>query len=198
MQVLTDKKIKEVFTDIPEIETKRLRLRKITSKDSLDMYEYSHLPDVTEYLTWNPHTTPKETLRYIHLIEKKYSKGAFWDFGVEYIKDMKFIGTCGFTSFDIALNSAEIGYVISPLYRGQGIAGEACRAVMKFGFAVFDLDKICARFIEGNTASEQVMKKLSMKYSETYKNSFYIKNQYKTVIEYSISKKDFFESLNAV
>lgn len=69
---------------------------------------------------------------------------------------------------------------------------------MKFGFAVFDLDKICARFIEGNTASEQVMKKLSMKYSETYKNSFYIKNQYKTVIEYSISKKDFFESINAV
>lgn len=194
MQILSDRKIKEVFTNIPEIETERLKLRRICAADAADMFEYSSLPSVTEYLTWNPHSGLAETARYIRVLERKYIKGAFWDFGIEYKKDRKFIGTCGFTSFDISMNTAEIGYVVSPFYCRRGIATEACRAVIKFGFAVFDLDRICARFIEGNTPSECVMKKLGMKYETTYKNSFYIKNEYKTVIEYSVSKNDFFAS----
>ena len=36
------------------------------------------------------------------------------------------------------------------------------------------------------------MEKHGMSYVTTYKNSYYIKNEYKTVIEYAVSKKDFF------
>lgn len=196
MQILCDKKIKEVFTNIPTIETQRLILRKIVPEDLDGMYDYSRRPEVTQYLTWNPHKAPSQTAAHIRLLQKKYAEGAFWDFGLEYKEDNRFIGTCGFTSFDKTMNSAEVGYVLSPDYWGRGLAVEACTAVMKFGFTVFDVDKICARFIEGNTASERVMQKLSMKYETTYKNSFYIKNSYKTVVEYSISKKEFFDSLN--
>ena len=192
MQILNDRKIKEVFSNIPQIDTERLVLRKIENRDTADMYEYSCRADVTEYLTWNPHKSEKETERYIKLLGKKYDKGAFWDFGVEYRKDAKFIGTCGFTSFNQDENSAEIGYVLSPEYWGRGIAVEACSAVLKFGFAVFDLDRICARYIDGNNSSKRVMEKLGMSYVTTYKNSYYIKNEYKTVIEYAVSKKDFF------
>ncbi len=192
MQILTDKKIKEVFTNIPQIETERLLLRRITEDDYTDMYEYSCLDEVTKYLTWPSHKSIAETQRYVRLLGKKYAKGAFWDFGVEHKADKKFIGTCGFTSFDKDTNSAEIGYVLSPKYWGQGIAVEAAKAVMKFGFAVFDVDKICARFIYGNAASERVMQKLGMSYVTTYKNSFFIRNEYKTVVEYCVTKKDFF------
>lgn len=192
MQILSERKIKEVFTNIPEIETERLLLRKIVPSDTEDMFRYSRLSEVTEYLTWHSHKTQNETGRYIALLQKKYAAGAFRDFGVEYKDDKRFIGTCGFTSFDIDLNCAEIGYVLSPDYWGRGIAVEAAHAVMRFGFAVFDLDKICARFIDGNDASRRVMEKLGMTHVHTYKNSFYIKNQYRTVHEYAIGKKDFF------
>lgn len=195
MQILCDRKIKEIFTNIPTIETERLVLRKILPTDSEDMYEYSKKPEVTQYLTWNIHTNPKQTAAYIRLLQKKYAEGIFWDFGLECKAEGKFIGTCGFTSFDKDRNSAEIGYVLAPEYWGKGLAKEACTSVMKFGFTVFDLDRICARFIEGNTASERVMQKLGMKHEATYKNSFYIKNSYKTVVEYSISKREFFDSL---
>ena len=198
MQILSEKKIKDVFRAIPEIETERLTLGKITVRDTQDMFEYSHLPEVKKFLTWAPHKTENETFRYIKLLEKKYSKGAFWDFGVRLRSEGKFIGTCGFTSFDTDTNSAEIGYVISPFYRGRGIAPEACRAVMKFGFAVFDLDYICARFIKGNDASEKVMTKLCMKYSDTYVNSYFIKGEYKTVVEYKITSGEFFASAPVV
>ena len=195
MQILTDRKIKEVFTNIPTIETERLILRKILPSDSADMYEYSCLDEVTKYLTWSSHKSEKETERYIKLLSKKYTQGAFWDFGIELKENSKFIGTCGFTSFDTDLNRAEIGYVINPNLWGAGIAPEACRAVLKFGFSVFDLDGVCARYIEGNDSSKKVMEKLGMSYVTTYKNSYYIKNEYKTVIEYSITKKEFFAAL---
>ncbi len=192
MQILNDRKIKEVFSNLPQIETERLVLRKIEVRDTSDMYEYSCLNKVTEYLTWNSHKSEKETERYIKLLGKKYDKGAFWDFGLEHKQTKKFIGTCGFTSFDQDANSAEIGYVLSPDFWGRGLAVEACTAVLKFGFAVFDVDRICARYIDGNDSSRRVMEKLGMSYVTTYKNSYYIKNEYKTVIEYAVTKKEFF------
>ena len=193
--MLTDKRIKEVFRRMPELETERLILKQITLGDAADMYEYSKREDVTEYLTWNPHTSYLQTERYVRLLQKKYAAGAFWDFGLHDKENGKFIGTCGFTSFHPDENYAEIGYVLAPEYWGKGLAAEACRAVLKFGFSVFDFDYACARFIEGNTASERVMQKLGMRYETTYQNSYYIKNRYRTVIEYRVSKKDFFAQL---
>lgn len=192
MQYLTENRVKEVFKNIPVIETQRLILRKITVNDTSDMYDYSKDPELTKYLTWSPHKSEQETFRYLKLIEKKYAQGVFWDFGIEHRDDSKFIGTCGFTSFDYGTNSAEIGYVISPDYHGKGIAVEAAYAVMKFGFAVFDLDFIVARLIKGNDPSERVMQKMGMTYVDTYKNSLYVKGEYKTVVEYKITKKEFF------
>ena len=194
--MLTDERIKSVFRNMPELETERLILKKITVADAADMYDYSKRDDVTEYLTWNPHTSLVQTERYIRLLEKKYAKGAFWDFGLHDKATGKFIGTCGFTSFSVDENRAEIGYVLAPEYWGRGLAVEACRALLKFGFAVFDFDFACARCIEGNTASERVMQKLGMEYAQTYRNSFFIKNTYRTVIEYRLTKKRFFESLS--
>lgn len=196
MQMLSDRKIKEVFTNIPVIETERLVLRKIVPEDADDMFLYSSRADVTEYLTWSPHKTPEEAHRYTRLLQKKYAAGAFWDFGIVEKASGKLIGTAGFTSFETDTNTAEIGYVVSPLYCGKGYATEAATAVMKFGFAVFDLDKICARHIDGNDASASVMKKLGMSFVTTYKNSFYIKNTYKTVHEYAVTKKEFFSFIS--
>lgn len=196
MQILSDRKIKEVFTNIPEIETPHLVLRKIVPEDAADMFLYSSRADVTEFLTWSPHKTPEETVRYVRLLQKKYAAGAFWDFGVVEKASGKMIGTVGFTSFETDTNTAEIGYVISPEFSGRGYATEGALAVIKFGFAVFDVDKICARHIDGNDASASVMKKLGMSYITTYKNSFYIKNTYKTVHEYAVTKKEFFEFIN--
>lgn len=190
--MIQEKRIKEVFRNIPELETDRLLLRKILPRDAADMYEYSRSEEVTRYLTWSPHTSLIQTERYIRLLTKKYDAGAFWDFGLQDKNSGKFIGTCGFTSLASQEDRAEIGYVLAPDFWGKGLAVEACRAVIKFGFAVFDPSVVCARFIEGNTASERVMQKLGMRYKTTYKNSFYIKNSYRTVIEYEMTKKEFF------
>ena len=188
-----DTKIKEIFADPPTLETDRLKLVRISPEHAEDMYEYSCDPDVTKYLTWSCHSSVKETERYIKLLQKKYTAGVFNDWGLVLKESGKFIGTCGFTSLDYEKNTAEIGYVLSKDYWGMGLAAEAARCVMEFGFYVFGLSGFCAKCMEGNDASMRVMQKVGMSFENIYKNGMFIKGAYKTIIVYSVTKEKYYE-----
>ena len=187
-----DAKITEVFANPPTLETERLRLVKISPEHAADIYEYSCDPDVTKYLTWSCHSSQKETERYIKLLQKKYTAGVFNDWGLVLKESGKFIGTCGFTSFDYEKNTAEIGYVLNQAYWGKGYAVEAARCVMEFGFENFGLCGYCAKCMEGNDSSMRVMQKLGMSFEGIYKNGMFIKGAYKTIIVYNVTKEKYY------
>lgn len=187
-----DIKIKEVFSDPPSLHSERLDLVKISPEHAVDMYEYSSDPDVTKYLTWSCHSSVKETERYIKLLQKKYTAGVFNDWGLIHKESGKFIGTCGFTSFDHQNNTAEIGYVLAKPYWGNGFAAEAAKTVMEFGFEKFGLDGYFAKCMEGNDASMRVMQKVGMSFEGIYKNGMFIKGSYKTIIVYNVTREKYF------
>ena len=184
------------FKDPPCLETPRLLLCKIVPSHAEDMYEYSCDPEVTKYLTWSPHSSLAETERFVKLLQKKYDNGTFNDWGLMEKSTGKFIGTCGYTSFNYEENTAEVGYVLSKDYWGKGLAAEAVRAVMKFGFERFGLEGFLAKHMEGNDASGKVMQKCGMKFKGLYKHSMFIKGEFKNIVVYTITKTEFFEKLN--
>lgn len=183
----------KTFADPPELSAQRLILRRITEENASDMFEYSSDPEVTKYLTWSPHSSEKETERYIRLLQKKYADGSFNDWGIILKDTGKFIGTCGYTSFDAAENTAEIGYVISKQYWGMGLAAEAARCAMEYGFENFGLDGFFAKHMEGNDASGRVMQKCAMKFEGLYRHSMFIKGEFKNIVVYRCTKDEFYE-----
>ena len=192
------KKLKEVFSNLPRFETKRLVLRRIEDDDYEDMFEYSADLEVTKYLTWQPHATVNETKEYILNLQKRYEAGKFFDWGLVYKEDGRFVGTCGFTSINITQNTSEIGYVLSKKYWGMGLIPEALESIMDFGFSYFGFDKIEARFLDGNENSKKVMQKAGMVFEKTDRNVLHIKGEYRTVHTYSITKNDFEKRKNAL
>ena len=116
------------------------------------------------------------------LLQKKYASGAFNDWGIVLKSTGRLIGTCGYTSFDTDKKTAEIGYVIARDMWGNGYAPEAARCVMRFGRDAFGFEGYFAKMIEGNNASMSVMKKCGMVLEGVYKNSMYIKGEYKTIV----------------
>ena len=62
-----------------------------------------------------------------------------------------------------------------------GIAVEAVREVMRFGFETLQLHRIEAKFIEGNTASLRVMEKTGMRFEGYHRDSMLIKGTYRTI-----------------
>ncbi len=174
-------KIYKCFSKMPVLETQRLVLRKIELRDYEDMYEYSKDPSVTEYLLWSPHKDCFYTREYIQYINERYKIGEFYDWAVEYRENRKMIGTCGFTKFDFNANSAEIGYVLNPEYRGRGLAAEAVSEVIRFGFERLELNRIEARFMQGNHASFRVMQKCNMTFEGYARESMLVKGVYRTI-----------------
>lgn len=173
--------IYRVFTHIPELETERLLLRKMLPSDYADMYEYASRFDVTRYLLWNAHPNPEYSRQYLEYIKTRYRAGDFYDWAVTLKKEKKMIGTCGFTKFNFANNSAEIGYVLNPHYWHLGMASEAASAVIRFGFDVLRLHRIEACYMVDNLASRAVMERIGMTYEGTHRSSMKIKGKYESI-----------------
>ena len=180
-----EQKVKLTFANPPALHSERLDLVKISPEHAADMYEYASDPDVTKYLTWSCHSSLKETERYIKLLQKKYAAGVFNDWGLVLRENGRFIGTCGYTSFDYENKGAEIGYVVSKAFWGRGLAAEAAKLVIEFARDNFGITSVCAKCIQGNDSSMRVMQKLGMSLEGVYKNSMFIKGEYKTIVVYS-------------
>lgn len=179
-----------IFSDIPQLETDRLILRKMLVSDSYDMYEYSQRADVTKYLTWQPHPGRGYTKNYLEYVSTRYESGDFFDWAVVEKASGRMIGTCGFTRFNLPSDSAEIGYVINPDFSGRGYATEAVRRVIDFGFNVLGLNRIEAKYMEGNKASHRVMEKVGMTYEGMHRSSMLVFGAYKNIGICSILKNE--------
>ncbi len=186
----------KIFANIPTLKTDRLVLRKITVDDVEDMFEYSCEPNVTEYLTWSPHPDKTHTLEYVSYLQTRYRTGDFYDWAVVVKDSGKMIGTCGFTRFDYANNSAEIGYVINPAYHGQGIATEAVEKVLELGFTRLNLNRIEGKYMVENGASRRVMEKCGMVFEGVRREGMLIKGRYRNVGVCSILKGEYLNGKN--
>ena len=174
-------KIYKIFTRMPTLTTERLVLRPMRTADAYDMYEYACLEEVTEFLLWSPHPSVSYTRDYLAYIESRYATCDFFDWAVTLKDSGKMIGTVGFTKIDTSNNSAEIGYVLSPQYHGQGIALEAARRIVEFGFDTVGLHRIEAKFMKGNAASLRVMEKLGMTLEGYSVDGMLVKGKYRTI-----------------
>lgn len=192
-----NKRLKEIFSHIPKLETQRLLLRRVEEGDCADVFEYSADLDVTKYLTWQPHVHIAETKRHLAEIQKRYDNGQYYDWGMEYKENGCLVGTCGFTSVDTGKNACEVGYVLSKKYWGKGLVPEALERIMEFAFDYIGFETIEARFLDGNVKSKKVMEKVGMVYSKTENKSLFVRDGFKTVYTYSITKEAFESRKNA-
>ncbi len=188
---MTKDKIIKTFSNMPELETDRLLLRKIKPSDADDMYEYSCREDVTRYLLWKPHPNRNFTERYINELQGKYRSGEFYDWAVELKSNKKMIGTCGFTSFDTDNNCSEIGYVLNPNYWNCGYTTEAAMSVITFGFCELNQNRIEARYMIGNDQSRRVMEKCGLKCEGVNRGLMYVRGSYRDICTYAMLYEDF-------
>lgn len=186
MNILT-----KLFDRSPKIETERLILRRMKVSDAKDMYEYSHLSEVTEYLLWAPHEDLEYTKNYLKQIEAAYKTDDFHDFGVVLKSNNKFIGTCGFSNLDMANFKGEVGYVLNPEYWGMGIAVEAVNAILRLGFDKMGLNRIEAKYMVDNIRSRKVMEKCGMTFEGIARQSMFVKKGFCDIGVCAILAKDY-------
>ena len=182
--------MKNLFGDLPTLETERLWLRKLTQEDAADMFEYAADSEVSRYLTWEPHKSIEESCAFIQTVLDAYREGQVTDWGIEHKRDRKLIGTCGFIKWVRSRNCAEIGYALSQAYWHRGLMTEAVTGVADLGFrdmGIYRLEAFCA---PPNVGSARVLEKLGMHYEGTLRARFFFKGDYHNMQVYSILRPE--------
>lgn len=181
-----------VFSNLPELETERLLLRKMRLDDAQAMFAYASDPGVTRYVLWDTHTSVKDSESFLSFATEGYERGDFGGWGIVLKDDGSFVGTCGMDAgYSPEHARAELGYVLSREHWGKGLMPEAVRAVIRFGFERMELNRIEARCIAENTASARVMEKAGMTCEGTLREREFIKGAYRDMKLYSILRREY-------
>jgi [ribosomal protein S5]-alanine N-acetyltransferase len=181
---------KEIFSNLPVIETKRLRLRKLSMRDASDVFEYASIPEVAEHVTWEHHRNISDSMHFLRIMIQQYDEGTPSPWGIIYKEIGKLIGTIGFHVWSPQNSYAEVGYALSKDYWNKGIMTEAYAEVIKYGFERMKLNRIEATCKLANTASEKVMLKCGMEYEGIMKKKLYAKGEFHDLKLYSLLKSD--------
>lgn len=147
------------------IETKRLKLRKLSVSDSEAMFRnWASDPEVTKYLTWGAHESEEVTKTLLADWEKQYENNDYYQWGIELKSLGEVIGTISVVSTKESTDEAHIGYCIGRGWWHQGIMTEALGAVIMFLFNEVKCNRIVACYDTNNPHSGDVMKKCGMQF----------------------------------
>ncbi|MCM3493460.1 GNAT family N-acetyltransferase [Paenibacillus lactis] len=183
--------IERIYENLPELETERLRLRRISMRDAEDMYAYASNDEVAQYVTWETHRSIEDSKRFIQYILAQYAKHDIAPWGIELKENGRLIGTVDFVWWRPEHQSAEIGYVLAREYWGRGIMTEAASALLKLGFGEMDLIRVQARCFEDNIGSQRVMEKIGMRYEGTLRKAMKVKDRHWNLKVFSILKEEY-------
>jgi len=86
---------------------------------------------------------------------------------------------------------AEIGYWITPSRWGQGLATEAGRAVLRYGFEERVLNRIWAYHFARNPASGRVLQKIGLRYEGVARQHIRKWNRYEDCLLYGLTRADY-------
>lgn len=175
---------------MPTLETRRLRLRKLTMRDAQDIYEYSRDPQVARYVLWEAHRSIGESRSYLRYMLRKYRLGEPASWGIEWKATGQIIGTIGFMWIQRENASAEVGYSLSRAFWNQGVMTEALAELIRYGFQSLNLNRIEAQHETENPASGAVMRKCGMQREGTLRQRLLNKGKFVDVELYAILKRD--------
>ena len=147
------------------LETPRLLLRRFLPEDAAPMYRnWASDPEVTEFLTWQPHESVEAAARTIEGWIHDYQRLDCYLWAIV-PKDLgEPIGSISIVQQDDNLKMVHFGYCIGTPWWGKGVMSEALAALIKFFFEAVGVNRIESRHSCLNPGSGAVMVKCGLKY----------------------------------
>lgn len=175
-----------------KIETERLTLRKFQYTDDENMLKYwISDPEIQSLYSEPVYRTKQEVKVLLDKFISSYEKDDYYRWAVILKETNECIGQIAYFLVNNNNHFAEIEYCIGRAFQRKGLATEATKAVIQFGFDKINLHKvqICHKSI--NTPSRKVIEKCGLVYEGTLRDFFYHDGKYIDRLYYSILKDEF-------
>lgn len=147
----------------PILETERLILRPVTDDDALGAFLYASNPNMTKFTLFETHQTIEDSRWFVNDYRRsRYASQEPDPFAIVLKRDpvQMMVGAVGAHWVSQPNGAMEIGYAIAEPYWGRGLVVEAARAVVRYVFTEYAVERLQARVFVGNDASDRVLEKL--------------------------------------
>ncbi|MET3699643.1 ribosomal-protein-alanine N-acetyltransferase [Bacillus oleivorans] len=175
----------------PVLETDRLVLRKVIKEDAHSIFKYLSDEEVMRYYGLEPFQTVDDALSEISWYETIQNSKTGIRWGITLKGEGEVIGSCGFHNTVSQHYRAEIGFELSKEYWGKGIASEAIKAMISFGFEQINLNRIEALIEQQNFPSQKLVEKQGFIREGLLRSYEFTRGKFDDLYMYSLLKKDF-------
>ena len=148
-------------------ETDRLLVRQYAEEDAEAFFKLNTDPEVLRYVPDQPLQSVEQARQLLidHPIAD-YRKHGFGRGACILKSTGEQIGFAGLKYLE-ELGEVDVAYRLQPAYWGQGLATEAARASVRYGFAELGLRRIIGLVMPENIASARVLENAGLRYTET-------------------------------
>lgn len=151
------------------LETSRLLLRPYEEADLHDALSVLGDPETMSFYP-QPYSE-RQVAAMIRQSIETYRRYGYGRFAVIEKLGGEFVGDCGITIQDIdGTQEYEVGYRIDKSRWGRGYAHEAAAALVKYGFEVLALERLCSYMASDHHQSRRIAEKLGMTLEKQYRN----------------------------
>ena len=178
------------FSPFPNLETQRLKLRRLKITDVYEILTLRSNPEIMKYIPRPLIKTEVEALEFITTMDTNIDTNKVINWAITTKENDKLIGIIGYYRMKPEDYRAEVGYILSGEYHGQGIITEALQRVVQFGFEEMGLHSIEAVIDPDNFASETVLLKTNFIKEGHFKDHVFFEGKFLDSVFYSLLNKN--------
>lgn len=173
------------------LQSERLILRDFTENDWETVFRYQSNPEYLKYYSSRSRTEiDSKKLVNLFISWQKEVPRTKNQLAIILKKENKLIGNCGLRKADPNATEAELGFELDPDYWNQGIALEAVRMILKFGFEDLKIHRIWSITKAENIAARKLVEKLHFQHEGTLREQEWLHDHWSDSVIYAILSKE--------
>jgi ribosomal-protein-alanine N-acetyltransferase len=138
-----------------------ISLREIRREDALALQPLASDPVIARTTRFPSPYPPNGAAEFVAKALAQRAAGTHYTFAI--VLDGEPIGTCALMEVDRELGQAEIGYWLGVPYWGRGFGFAACAWGVAWAFESLPIERLVANVVEGNVASEKILRRLGFR-----------------------------------
>jgi len=156
-------------------------------EDAADLYAVFSDLEVVRY--WS-RAALTDVLEAAAMIEGQAREPSLLQWGIFRVEENRLLGTCALADVDLAHRRASLGYALGRDSWGLGIAREAVRAMIEYGFETIDLHRIGADVDPRNTRSLRMLEELGFSREGFQRECYLVGDEWQDAVLFGLLRRD--------
>lgn len=176
----------------PTLDTERLRLREIVMDDAPDLLTMHGDAQAMKWFGIDPMTELAEAQALVDtFVEGRTHANPSTRWGIQFKNRQSLVGNIGLFKWNRDWKSCSLGFALAPAGWGQGLMHEALAAILAWGFAQMQLNRVEATVHPDNQACLKLLKRLGFEEEGRLREAGFWQGQHRDLLVLSLLRADF-------